>query len=93
MRSPGHLQSLAKSRVQAAYRIGCRAPGARLQCMSSWNYRVVKDANGLRIFDVYYDDAGRPTSTHAAPTYVCGETLDDLNAQSLPDVRDGQLSG
>jgi len=49
--------------------------------MSSWNYRVVKSANGLRIFDVYYDDAARPTFASAAPSYVCGETLDDLNAQ------------
>jgi len=49
--------------------------------MSSWNYRVVKGANGLRIFDLYYDDAGRPTSTHATPSYVYGETLEDLNAQ------------
>ena len=49
--------------------------------MSSWNYRVVKGVNGLRIFDVYYDAAGRPTSTHATPSYVYGETLDDLNAQ------------
>lgn len=81
MSEDGHLLPFAKSRFQAAYRIRCRAPGARLQCMSRWNYRVVKDANGLRIFDVYYDDAGRPTSTHAAPAYVCGETLDDLNAQ------------
>lgn len=42
---------------------------------------MVRGENGLRIFDVYYDDAGRPTSTHDAPTYVYGETLDDLNAQ------------
>jgi hypothetical protein len=49
--------------------------------MSSWNYRVARGANDRRIFDVYYDEAGRPTSTHAAPTYVCGETLDDLSAQ------------
>jgi hypothetical protein len=49
--------------------------------MSSWNYRVVRGADGLRIVDVYCDDAGRPISTHVAPTYVYGETLDDLNAQ------------
>jgi hypothetical protein len=41
----------------------------------------VKGADGLRIFDVYYDDAGRPNSTHATASYVYGETLDDLNAQ------------
>jgi len=49
--------------------------------MSSWNYRVVRDQDGLRIFDVYYDDDGLPISTNAAPTYVYGETLDALNAQ------------
>lgn len=49
--------------------------------MSSWNYRVVRDADGLRVFDVYYDDAGRPIATNVAPTHVYGVTLDDLNAQ------------
>ncbi len=49
--------------------------------MSSWNYRVVRGADGLRIFDVYYDDTGQPISTNVAPTQVYGETLDDLNAQ------------
>lgn len=47
----------------------------------SWNYRVVRGANDLRIFDVYYDESGRPIATHAAPAYVYGETMDDLRAQ------------
>ena len=55
--------------------------------MSSWNYRVVRGPHGLRNFDVYYDDAGRPISINVEPTYVHGETLDDLNAQ-LQLIRD-----
>ena len=47
----------------------------------SWNYRVVRNEHGLRIFDVYYDEAGAPIATHEAPTYVYGETVDDLKAQ------------
>ena len=77
----GQEQPVATDRFQASYCVGGGAPGARLHRMSSWNYRVVKGADGLRIFDVYYDDSGRPTSTHATASYVCGETLDDLDAQ------------
>lgn len=51
--------------------------------MSSWNYRVVRGGDGLRVFDVYYDDTGRPIATNVAPTYVYGDTLDDLKAQLL----------
>jgi hypothetical protein len=47
----------------------------------SWNYRVVRGAQGLSIFDVYYDAAGKPVSTHVAPTYVCGESIDELKSQ------------
>ena len=47
----------------------------------SWNYRVVKSKTDLRIFDVYYDDAGAPIATHDVPTYVYGETLAELRAQ------------
>ena len=67
--------------------------------MSSWNYRVVRGQDGLRIFDVYYDDAGRPISTNVAPTYAYGETLDDLSAQlqlmrealTLPVLEDAEI--
>lgn len=47
----------------------------------SWNYRIVKGKDGLRIFDVYYNEAGLPISTHEVPTYVYGETVDDLSEQ------------
>jgi hypothetical protein len=57
---------------------------ARLPRMSSWNYRVVRGADGLRIFDVYHDDAGQPVSTNVAPTYVYGETLDAPSDQLQP---------
>jgi hypothetical protein len=53
----------------------------------SWNYRVVRNGHGLRIFDVYYDGAGRPISTHSVPTYVAGESVDDL-ADQLALMRD-----
>ena len=47
----------------------------------SWNYRVVRGADGLRIFDVYYNEAGKPIGSNLAPTYVYGDTVDDLRAQ------------
>ena len=47
----------------------------------SWNYRIVKNHDGLRIFDVYYDEAGHPVATHEVPTYIYGETVDDLKEQ------------
>ena len=47
----------------------------------SWNYRVVQSAVGLRIFDVYYTDDGRPIAVNATPSYVYGSTVDDLRAQ------------
>ena len=46
--------------------------------MSHWNHRVVRDPNGLRIFDVYYNDEGRPQGTHVVPSYVYGDTLEEL---------------
>lgn len=49
--------------------------------MSSWNYRVVRGADGLRIFDVYYDDSGQPVSANVSPTHVHGDTLDALDNQ------------
>ena len=47
----------------------------------SWNHRVVRLDNHLRIYDVYYDDGGRPISRHEAPTYVSGETIEELREQ------------
>jgi hypothetical protein len=49
--------------------------------MSHWNYRVVECDDDLRIYDVYYDDAGKAISRHIEPTYVYGESIDDLRAQ------------
>jgi hypothetical protein len=47
----------------------------------TWNYRVVRNGNDLRIYDVYYDGQGRAHSRHVEPTYVHGETLEDLRSQ------------
>lgn len=47
----------------------------------TWNYRVVRNGNDLRIYDVYYDDQGRAHSRHVEPTYAYGETLEDLRSQ------------
>lgn len=49
--------------------------------MSSWNYRVVRTEDGLRIFDVYYDDNGVPIATHVSPTYVYGDTIEEMKEQ------------
>ena len=32
----------------------------------------------MRIFDVYYDDAGNPIATSAEPSSIYGDTIDDL---------------
>jgi len=42
---------------------------------------MVRNENGLRIFDVYYDEAGNPIGSNAAPTYVYGDTVEDLREQ------------
>jgi len=47
----------------------------------SWNYRVIRNVDGLRIFDVYYNEAGQPVGSNVSPTYVYGETVDDLKVQ------------
>ena len=47
----------------------------------SWNYRVIRDADGLRIFDVYYNEVGEPVGTSASPTHVYGESVEDLAVQ------------
>lgn len=47
----------------------------------SWNYRVIRNVDGLRIFDVYYNEEGQPVGSNVAPTYVYGETVDALKAQ------------
>lgn len=47
----------------------------------NWNYRVVRNEDGLRIFDVYYDEAGQPISTHEQPTHVYGDTIEEMKEQ------------
>lgn len=44
----------------------------------SWNHRVVSTKEGLKIFDVYYNDLGRPIATNAIPSTVYGETVEEL---------------
>jgi len=51
--------------------------------MSSWNYRVVDCDEDLRIYDVYYDDSGKPIARHIEPTYVYGQNIDELRDQLL----------
>lgn len=45
----------------------------------SWNYRVVKTDQGFGVFEVYYDEAGRPNGTTERPIldFYC-ETPEDL---------------
>lgn len=47
----------------------------------SWNYRVVRLDNHLRVYDVYYDESGAPISRHAEPTYIYGDTIEHLREQ------------
>jgi len=44
----------------------------------NWNHRMVRTSEGLQIFDVYYDEFGRPISTSATPSTVYGETVEEL---------------
>ena len=46
-----------------------------------WNYRVIETADGLRIFDVYYDDNGQPSARHEQPTYIYGASIEELQVQ------------
>lgn len=51
------------------------APG-----FSSWNYRIVEDAEGgLSIHEVYYDDMGVPTDWTTEGVEPYGETMQELN--------------
>jgi hypothetical protein len=45
----------------------------------SWNYRVVRTDQGFGVFEVYYDEAGRPNGTGERPIldFYC-DTPEDL---------------
>lgn len=49
--------------------------------MMTWNYRVVRCDGQLRIHDVYYGADGRACARHVEPTFVYGESLDELRDQ------------
>ena len=48
----------------------------------TWNYRVVRTIDraeeSFAIYEVYYDDDGRPEARTAEPAYPAGETLEEL---------------
>jgi hypothetical protein len=45
----------------------------------SWNYRVVRTGQGFGVFEVYYDETGRPDGTTERPIldFYC-DTPEDL---------------
>jgi len=45
----------------------------------TWNYRIVKTAEGFSIYEVFYDESGRPISCTERPTldFFC-ETPDGV---------------
>jgi hypothetical protein len=47
----------------------------------TWNHRVVRTSTGLKIFDVYYDDQGKPIAIHEVPSTVYGETVEELQGK------------
>jgi hypothetical protein len=49
--------------------------------MSHWNYRAVKVNGELRIYDVYYNDAGDPLSRSERPSHFYGESVESLQEQ------------
>jgi hypothetical protein len=48
----------------------------------TWNYRVVRtthgDAEYFAIYEVYYDDDGRPEARTEQPAHPAGETLEEF---------------
>lgn len=65
----------------------------------SWNHRIVRMNEALQIFDVYYDEVGRPISTSATPSTVYGEKVEELQeklgllaeALSLPILEESAI--
>jgi hypothetical protein len=49
--------------------------------MSHWNYRVVKIAGELKIYDVYYDEHGSATARSDQPSHFYGDTTEQLRVQ------------
>ncbi|RFA30017.1 hypothetical protein CAI21_07305 [Alkalilimnicola ehrlichii] len=43
-----------------------------------WNYRIVRKQGVLAVFEVYYDEDGKPETCTADPVAPQGETLDEL---------------
>lgn len=48
----------------------------------TWNYRLVKTAEGVSVFEVFYDELGQPIGLTAQPTlnFFC-ETVEDILAE------------
>jgi hypothetical protein len=48
----------------------------------TWNYRIVRSTEGeaeyCAIYEVYYDDEGRPEARTERPAHPAGETLEDF---------------
>jgi hypothetical protein len=48
----------------------------------TWNYRVIHTTDGeeefFAIYEVYYDDNGRPEARTEEPAHPAGETLEEL---------------
>ena len=49
--------------------------------MSHWNYRVVRSGDQLKVFDVYYDDEGRANGRSQKPSFLYGESIEELREQ------------
>lgn len=47
--------------------------------MGTWNYRIVRNADGfLEMREVYYDKSGTPNAMTEGGIYACGETLSEV---------------
>jgi hypothetical protein len=68
----------------------------------TWNYRVVRTAEGVSVFEIFYDEAGRPTGSAERPTlnFFCeteGGVLSELEvirgAFELPTLSSSDIEG
>ena len=46
--------------------------------MGKWNYRIVRKGNDFAIYEVYYNDNGKPFAFTDEPCRPWGESLDEL---------------